>query len=448
MFAARTAARRFELSRAVIARLKLCFWLLQVDAGADCVITQLFYDIDLYLKWVQDCRDIGIKVPIIPGIMPLSTYAGFNRMTGFCKTKIPKAVRDGLDAVKDSDDAVKEYGVQLVTDMCKRLIDAGAPGIHLYTLNQETHVIKILEALGMLEDVAARRAMPWRQRIDPAKSAEDVRPVYWANRPRSYMARTLGWAQYPNGRWGDTPRIPEYAALSKYHLDELHTVDPEARKAAYGTELKSVADVSDIFAKFVTNEVKRLPWCCALEEEGKVIESQLVNVNRAGFLTINSQPRVNACRSDDVTHGWGGAGGAVYQKGYVEFFCSPAHLSAVKAACASHPSVQYMAVNAKGDYHTNCKNKTVGLTWGVFPDREIVQPTVMDAESFKVWKEEAFALWDSQWKALYDAGSPSTKVIDEIQNNYYLVSVVDHDFINGNIFNFFFSASSQLAMKA
>ena len=113
--------------------------------------------------------------------------------------------------------------------------------------------------------------MPWRQRIDPAKSAEDVRPVYWANRPRSYMARTLGWAQYPNGRWGDTPRIPEYAALSKYHLDELHTVDPEARKAAYGTELKSVADVSDIFAKFVTNEVKRLPWCCALEEEGKVM---------------------------------------------------------------------------------------------------------------------------------------------------------------------------------
>ena len=83
MFAARTVARRFELSRAVTARLTLCFWLLQVDAGADCVITQLFYDIDLYLKWVQDCRDIGIKVPIIPGIMPLSTYAGFNRMTGF-----------------------------------------------------------------------------------------------------------------------------------------------------------------------------------------------------------------------------------------------------------------------------------------------------------------------------------------------------------------------------
>jgi len=53
---------------------------------------------------------------------------------------------------------------------------------------------------------------------------QDVRPVYWANRPRSYMARTLGWKQYPNGRWGDTPRVPAFAPLEKYHLEQLHTV--------------------------------------------------------------------------------------------------------------------------------------------------------------------------------------------------------------------------------
>ena len=66
-------------------------------------------------------------------------------------------------------------------------------------------------------------------------------------------------------------------------------------------------------------------------------------------MTINSQPRVNACSSVDDVHGWGGPGGVVFQKGYVEFFCSPAHLEAVKGALAAHPSVQYMATNEKGE---------------------------------------------------------------------------------------------------
>lgn len=349
--------------------------------------------------------------------------------------------------MQDNDEAVKQFGVQYVTDMCKRLLDSGAPGLHLYSLNQETAVIEILESLNLLKDCAERRAMPWRQRIDPARAPEDVRPVYWANRPRSYMARTLGWQQYPNGRWGDTPRVPQFAPLEKYHLEQLHTVDEEARRTAYGTELKSVADVSAIFAKFVRNETRRLPWCCRLEDEGKIIESQLSNVNRAGFLTINSQPRVNACPSTDATHGWGGPGGVVFQKGYVEFFCSPAHLTAVKDALAAHPSVQYMAVNAKGETQTNCKNKSMALTWGVFPDREIVQPTVMDAESFAVWKDEAFGLWEAQWGSLYAKGSASAAVIDEIRSSYHLVSVVDNDFVNGNIFNFFFTATSLLSIQ-
>jgi len=368
----------------------------KVDAGADVIITQLFYDVDQYLKWVQDCRDIGIKCPIVPGIMPINTYGGFNRMTGFCKTTVPPAMRAGLDAVQEDDAAVKAFGVQYVTDMCKKLMDSGAPGLHLYTLNQETAVIEILESLNLLKDTATRRAMPWKQRIDTERAPEDVRPVYWANRPRSYMARTLAWKQYPNGRWGDTPRVPAFAPLEKYHLEQLHTVDEESRRTAYGSELKTVSDVASIFAKFVSNETRRLPWCCRLEEESKStgVDTQLLNVNRAGFMTINSQPRVNACSSVDDVHGWGGPGGVVFQKGYVEFFCSPAHLEAVKGALAAHPSVQYMATNEKGEAHTNCKNESMALTWGVFPDREIVQPTVMDKQSFKVWKEEAFALGD------------------------------------------------------
>jgi len=59
----------------------------KVDAGAEMIITQLFYDVDVFLKFVQDCKDIGINVPIVPGVMPIMTYGGFKRMTGFCKTK-------------------------------------------------------------------------------------------------------------------------------------------------------------------------------------------------------------------------------------------------------------------------------------------------------------------------------------------------------------------------
>lgn len=67
-------------------------FLLQVDAGADLIVTQLFYDTDIFLKFVNDCRQIGITCPIVPGIMPINNYKGFIRMTGFCKTKVSKKI--------------------------------------------------------------------------------------------------------------------------------------------------------------------------------------------------------------------------------------------------------------------------------------------------------------------------------------------------------------------
>ncbi len=72
----------------------------KVDAGADFIITQLFYDVQLFLDFVRKCRDIGIAVPIIPGIMPIQNYPGFTRMTGFCKTKVPQHIVDALEPIK------------------------------------------------------------------------------------------------------------------------------------------------------------------------------------------------------------------------------------------------------------------------------------------------------------------------------------------------------------
>ena len=137
----------------------------KVDAGADCIVTQLFYDVDNYFKWVGDCRAIGITVPIVPGIMPINTYAGWERMTGLCKTRIPPAMREALEAIRDNDEAVKTFGVQFVSDMCRRLLDGGAPGLHMYTLNLEKSVLEILRNLSLLNDSVARRALPWRPRL-------------------------------------------------------------------------------------------------------------------------------------------------------------------------------------------------------------------------------------------------------------------------------------------
>jgi len=122
------------------------------DAGADFVVTQLFYDVDVFLSFVTDCRAAGITVPIVPGVMPILTYGGFKRMTGFCKTKIPAEVADALEKIKEDDEAVKQYGVELCTSMCKRILDAGtSPGLHLYTLNLERAATATLDNLGVLK---------------------------------------------------------------------------------------------------------------------------------------------------------------------------------------------------------------------------------------------------------------------------------------------------------
>jgi len=122
----------------------------KVDAGANLILTQLFYDVDVFLAFVKACREMGIKCPILPGIMPLATYQGFKRMTGFCRTRIPDEVAEEMEAVKDDDAEFKKYGIELVVRMCKRIWATGTvPALHFYCLNQYDTVFKILTALGI-----------------------------------------------------------------------------------------------------------------------------------------------------------------------------------------------------------------------------------------------------------------------------------------------------------
>lgn len=116
--------------------------------------------------------------------------------------------------------------------------------------------------------------------------------------------------------------------------------------------------------------------------------------------------------------GWGGPGGYVYQKAYVEFFCSREKLDALVDQCKAFPYLTYMAVNKGGSWISNVGQTDVNaVTWGVFPAKEIIQPTVVDPASFVVWKDEAFEIWSRGWACLYPEGDPSRKLLEKVGSN-------------------------------
>ncbi|XP_057526065.1 methylenetetrahydrofolate reductase (NADH) 2-like [Amaranthus tricolor] len=410
----------------------------KVDAGADLIVTQLFYDTDVFLKFVNDCRHIGINCPIVPGIMPINNYKGFIRMTGFCKTKIPQEIMGALEPIKDNDEAVRNYGIHLGTEMCKKILASGIKQLHLYTLNMEKSALGILLNLGLIEESKIQRPLPWKRPANVKRVKEDVRPIFWANRPKSYITRTMGWDQYPHGRWGDA-RNASYGALSDHQFMRPRARDKKLQEE-WAVPLQSVEDIYEKFKNFCLGKLRSNPWSelDGLQPETKIIDQQLVNINAKGFLTINSQPAVNGERSDSPTVGWGGPGGYVYQKAYVELFCSKEKLDALVEKCKSLSYITYMAVNKGGDWISNVSETDVNaVTWGVFPAKEIIQPTVVDPSSFMIWKDEAFEIWSRSWAQLYPEGDSSKKLLEEVQGSYYLVSLVDNDYINGNLFSVF-----------
>jgi len=407
----------------------------KIDAGGDVIITQLFYDTDIFFKFVKDCNSIGIKCPIIPGIMPIHTYSSFERMTNLCKTFVPKFIKDDLEPIKHDDEAVKNYGIDLSIKICKILISSGIKYLHFYTLNLEKSIFLILKGLGLIDN-EIRRSLPWNS--IPSRSKEDVRPIYWAHRPKSYIHRTASWDDYPNGRWGDS-RSPAFGDLTDYHLSNLHITKSFEKLNAWCQNPIEFQDIFNVFSNYCSGEIEKLPWCdTPLLPESDSIKENLIKINKQGFLTINSQPKVNGLPSNDIKVGWGPKGGYVYQKAYIEFFTSPEKLKLMQNIMKQFPSINYMAINNKGELLSNMIVPSVSaVTWGVFPGREIVQPTVADTESFKVWKDEAFALWRSNWLIMYQEGSKSFKLLETMITSYYLVALLDNNYIDGDIFILF-----------
>ncbi|KAL7534430.1 hypothetical protein ACHAXR_005865 [Thalassiosira sp. AJA248-18] len=121
----------------------------KVDAGSDFIITQMFFDAEVFKTFVNDCRKWGIECPVVPGLMCINAYPGFKKMTKFCKTRVPKSLEERMDSMKDDPDAVKKFGVEFGADICRSLLDSGAPILHFYTLNLEKVVYGITDELGI-----------------------------------------------------------------------------------------------------------------------------------------------------------------------------------------------------------------------------------------------------------------------------------------------------------
>jgi methylenetetrahydrofolate reductase (NADPH) len=121
----------------------------KVAAGADAAITQFFYNADAYAHFVTEAHALGITIPIVPGIMPISSFSKLARFADSSGAEIPRWMRKKFESFGDDSDSIRAFGLDVVTELCQRLIDLGAPGLHFYTLNQSTLSLEIVKRLGL-----------------------------------------------------------------------------------------------------------------------------------------------------------------------------------------------------------------------------------------------------------------------------------------------------------
>ncbi|KAI9865201.1 MAG: hypothetical protein M1813_002521 [Trichoglossum hirsutum] len=399
----------------------------KVDAGASFIITQMFYDVDIFLVWVKKCRARGITVPIIPGIMPIHTYAAFLRRATWTKCRVPPKWMDALEPVKNDDAAVREIGKGLMVQMCRDILNAGIPYLHFYTMNLAQATRMILEELDLTPSIETplKQALPWRQSLGLNRRDENVRPIFWKNRNKSYVARTQDWDEFPNGRWGDA-RSPAFGELDAYGIGLKGTNEQNIK--LWGKP-RSIRDIADTFVRFLEKQLDSLPWSeSPITLEADVIKADLIDLNRRGFLTVNSQPAVDGVKSIHPVYGWGPQNGYVYQKAYLELLVSPKLISELVTRVERNPDLTYYAVNQSGDLKTNAPGDGPNaVTWGVFPGKEIIQPTIVETISFLAWKDEAYRL-GMDWAHCHPPSSPSRLVIEGVMKTWFLVNIVHNDF--------------------
>ena len=122
---------------------------LKAEAGANAAITQYFFNADAYFRYVEDVRAVGVEIPIVPGIMPIGNYVQLARFSDACGAEIPRWLRKKLETYGDDLTSIRAFGLDVITDLCDRLLAGGAPGLHFYTMNQAGPTTTIWQRLGL-----------------------------------------------------------------------------------------------------------------------------------------------------------------------------------------------------------------------------------------------------------------------------------------------------------
>ncbi|MCM2306458.1 MAG: methylenetetrahydrofolate reductase [NAD(P)H] [Sulfuritalea sp.] len=123
----------------------------KIDAGANSAITQYFYNTDAYEHFVAEARALGVTVPIVPGIMPIASFSKLARFSDACGAEIPRWMRRKFESFGDDAESIRAFGLDVVTELCQRLIERGAPGLHFYSMNQAGLTLELCRRLGLLD---------------------------------------------------------------------------------------------------------------------------------------------------------------------------------------------------------------------------------------------------------------------------------------------------------
>lgn len=121
----------------------------KVRAGADSAITQYFYNADAYFRFVDEARKLGVGIPVVPGIMPITSSAQLLRFSDACGAEVPRWIRLRLQGYGDDAESIKAFGLDVVTELCERLVQGGAPALHFYTMNQSVATLELARRLAL-----------------------------------------------------------------------------------------------------------------------------------------------------------------------------------------------------------------------------------------------------------------------------------------------------------
>jgi methylenetetrahydrofolate reductase (NADPH) len=121
----------------------------KADAGADSAITQYFFNPDAYFRFIDDCQQMNVDIPVIPGIMPITNYKQLARFSDACGAEIPRWIRKRLESYGDDLESIREFGLDVVTNMCELLLEGGAPGLHFYSMNRSEPIKTIWNELNL-----------------------------------------------------------------------------------------------------------------------------------------------------------------------------------------------------------------------------------------------------------------------------------------------------------